>query len=93
MTRRLFPPIFDGIGYALRQEEDRKLAVAIAAVDAICMSLAMPFVGSRLRIFTANRLIDVAWALRWLCKSCARRLLGAARRLVPEAERYFVRRF
>ena len=59
----------------------------------LAMSLAMPFVGNRLRVFTANRLIDVAWALRWLCKSCARRLLGTARRLVPEAERYFIRRF
>ncbi len=53
----------------------------------------MRFAGRSLRIFTANRLIDMAWALRRLCKQCAQRLLATARRLVPEAERYFIKRF
>ena len=32
----------------------------------------------RARIFTANRLVDLAWALRHVCHSCALRLVAAA---------------
>ena len=44
------------------------------------------------RIFTANRLVDLAWALRHVCHSCALRLVAAAKRLVPGAERFPVHR-
>lgn len=47
----------------------------------------------RVRIVVATYLIEMAWALRSLCQSCAKSFLGAARRLAPEAERYFTRHF
>lgn len=53
----------------------------------------MKLAGGSLRTFAASGLIELAWALRWLCKPCAQRLLAAARRLAPEAERFLTRRF
>jgi hypothetical protein len=47
-------------------------------------------VSRRLRIFLANRLIALGWALKGSCKPCAQRLFTTARRLVPEAQRFLV---
>ena len=41
------------------------------------------------RIFLANRLIALGWALKG-CKPCAHGLFGTARWLVPEARRFLV---
>ena len=49
-------------------------------------------VSRRLRLFLANRLIALGWALKGSCKPCAHRLLTTARWLVPEAQRFIVRR-
>jgi len=49
-------------------------------------------VSRRLRIFLANRLIALGWALKDCCKPCAQRLFTNARRLVPEAQRFLVQR-
>jgi hypothetical protein len=46
----------------------------------------------RLRIFLANRAIALGWALKGSCKPCAHRLFTTARWLVPEAQRFLVRR-
>ena len=43
-------------------------------------------------MFLANRLIALGWALKGSCKPCAHRLFTAARWLVPEAQRFLVRR-
>ena len=43
------------------------------------------------RIFLANRLIALGWALKG-CKPCAHGLFSTARWLVPEARRFLVRR-
>jgi hypothetical protein len=44
------------------------------------------------RIFLANWAIALGWLLRSSCKSCAHRLFGGARWLVPEAKRFLIRR-
>jgi hypothetical protein len=44
----------------------------------------------RLRIFLANRLIALGWALKGSCKPCAHRLFTTGRWLVPEAQRFLV---
>src|SRR5262249_61632610 len=49
-------------------------------------------VSKRLRIFLANRLIALGWALKGACKPCVQRLFITARWLVPEAERFLVQR-
>jgi len=49
-------------------------------------------VSRRLRIFLANRLIALGWALKDSCKPCAHRLFTTARWLVPEAQRFLVQR-
>jgi hypothetical protein len=49
-------------------------------------------VSRRLRIFLANRLIALGWALKDRCKPCAQRLFTTARGLVPEAQRFLVQR-
>jgi len=64
---------------------------ALASAGALWVIM-RPTMRRRFRIFTASRLVDVAWALRWLCKPCSQHLLATARRLVPGAERYFIRR-
>jgi hypothetical protein len=46
--------------------------------------------GRRFRIFLANRVIALGWALRGSCKPCAQRLFASARWLVPEAKRFLV---
>jgi hypothetical protein len=46
----------------------------------------------RLRIFLANRLIALGWALKGSCKPCAYRLFTTARWLVPEVQRFLVLR-
>jgi len=46
----------------------------------------------RFRLFLANRLIALGWALKGSCKPCAHRLFTAARWLVPEAQRFFIQR-
>jgi len=46
----------------------------------------------RLRIFLATRAIALGWALKGFCKPCAHRLLTTARWLVPEAQRFLLRR-
>jgi len=46
----------------------------------------------RLRIFLANRAIALGWVLKGFCKPCAHRLFTTARWLVPEAQRFLVRR-
>jgi hypothetical protein len=46
----------------------------------------------RLRIFLANRLIALGWALKGSCKPCAHRLFTTGRWLVPEAQRFLVHR-
>jgi hypothetical protein len=46
----------------------------------------------RLRIFLANGLIALGWALKGSCKPCAHRLFTTARWLVPEAQRFLVHR-
>ena len=48
--------------------------------------------GRQLRIFLANQAIALGWVLRGSCKACAHRLFACARRLVPEAKRFFVHR-
>ena len=48
--------------------------------------------GRQLRIFLANQAIALGWVLRGSCKACAHRLFACARRLVPEAQRFFVHR-
>ena len=47
-------------------------------------------VSRRLRLFLANRLIALGWALKGSCKACAHRLFTTARWLVPEAQRFLV---
>ena len=49
-------------------------------------------VSRRLRLFLANRLIALGWALKGSCKPCAHRLFTTARWLVPEAQRFLVHR-
>ena len=49
-------------------------------------------VSKRLRLFLANRLITLGWALKGSCKPCAHRLFTTARWLVPEAQRFRVHR-
>jgi hypothetical protein len=49
-------------------------------------------VSRRIRIFLANRLIALGWALKGSCKPCAQRLFNTAKRLVPEAQRFLVQR-
>jgi hypothetical protein len=46
----------------------------------------------RLRIFLADRAIALGWALKGSCKPCAHRLFTTARWLVPEAQRFLLRR-
>jgi hypothetical protein len=46
----------------------------------------------RIRIFIANRLVDLGWIMKGACEPCAQRLLAGARWLVPEAQRYLVLR-
>ena len=46
----------------------------------------------RLRIFLANRLLALGWALKGACKPCAHRLFATARWLVPEAQRFLLQR-
>ncbi len=46
----------------------------------------------RLRIFLAKRAIALGWALKGPCKPCAHRLFSTARWLVPEAQRFLLRR-
>ena len=46
----------------------------------------------RLRIFLANKLIALGWALKGYCKPCANRPFTRARWLVPEAQRFLVYR-
>jgi hypothetical protein len=48
--------------------------------------------GRQLRIFLANQAIALGWVLRGSCKACAHRLFACARWLVPEAQRFLVRR-
>ena len=48
--------------------------------------------GRQLQIFLANQAIALGWVLRGSCKACAHRLFACARRLVPEAQRFFVHR-
>jgi hypothetical protein len=48
--------------------------------------------GRWLQVFLANRAIALGWALKGCCKSCAHRLFTTARWLVPEAQRFLVRR-
>jgi len=45
-----------------------------------------------LRIFLANRLIALGWALKGACRPCAHQLFTTARWLVPEAQRFLVQR-
>jgi len=49
-------------------------------------------VSGRLRIFLANRLIALGWALKGSCKPCAHRLFTTVRWLVPEAQRFLIQR-
>ena len=49
-------------------------------------------VSRRLRIFLANRALALGWALKGACKPCAHRLFTTARWLVPEAQRFLVKR-
>jgi hypothetical protein len=44
------------------------------------------------RIFLANWAIALGWVLRSSCKACAHRLFATARWLVPEAQRFLIRR-
>ena len=46
----------------------------------------------RLRIFLANRVLALGWALKGACKPCAHRLFATARWLVPEAQRFLLQR-
>ena len=46
----------------------------------------------RFRLFLANRLIALGWALKGSCKPCAHRLFTTARWLVPEAQRFLIQR-
>ena len=46
----------------------------------------------RVRIFLANRLIALGWALKGSCKPCAHWLFTTGRWLVPEAQRFLVHR-
>ena len=46
----------------------------------------------RFRLFLANRLIALGWALKGSCKPCAHRLFATARWLVPEAQRFLIQR-
>ena len=47
---------------------------------------------SRRRIFLANRVLALGWALKGACKPCAHRLFATARWLVPEAQRFLLQR-
>jgi hypothetical protein len=46
----------------------------------------------RFRLFLANRLLALGWALKGSCKPCAHRLFATARWLVPEAQRFLIQR-
>jgi hypothetical protein len=46
--------------------------------------------GTRVQLYLANRLVEIAWLVKGFCKPCSQRLVAAARWLVPEAERYFI---
>lgn len=46
----------------------------------------------RFRLFLAQRLIALGWALKGSCKPCAHRLFTTARWLVPEAQRFLIQR-
>jgi hypothetical protein len=50
-------------------------------------------VSKRIRILLANFALFFGWALKGACKPCAHRLFIAARWLVPEAQRFLLRRF
>ncbi|MGB8710465.1 MAG: hypothetical protein WCD39_11975 [Methyloceanibacter sp.] len=49
-------------------------------------------VSRRFRLFLANRLVALGWALKGSCKPCAHRLFTTARWLVPEAQRFLIQR-
>ena len=49
-------------------------------------------VSRRLRLFLANRLIALGWALKGSCRPCAHRLFTTARWLVPEGQCFIVHR-
>ena len=58
----------------------------------ICRAMSEIEASRRLRIFLANRVLALGWALKGACKPCAHRLFATARWLVPEAQRFLLQR-
>ena len=76
------PPRFVFHMLTARQEFETTICRAMSEIEA----------SRRLRIFLANRVLALGWALKGACKPCAHRLFATARWLVPEAQRFLLQR-
>ena len=76
------PPRFVFHMLTARQEFETTICCAMSEIEA----------SRRLRIFLANRVLALGWALKGACKPCAHRLFATARWLVPEAQRFLLQR-
>jgi hypothetical protein len=78
---------------AARQKRiSRRNPTRLAGAPLVTQKINIEVSRRRFRMVLANRAIALGWALKGSCKPCAHRLFTTARWLVPEAQRYLVRR-